>query len=479
MIGRLGDDDVSTMMPAHGPSAAVTVQGAGVRGNGNGKGKGRLPWWGWVEWTVLAQTAIPALMFVPALTPIRTYTRVASFALALLAWGAVVVSGRRSPGRPFPASPWLAVCAVWLAVSVAHPTTNSIASGVAQAALNIAILSPALWAGAALRTPRQIGRVVALLFLCNAASALVGIGQFYRPETFNPPVIPVFNMADGIENMLSFETADGRRVIRPCGLTDVPGAASGAGLITCLVGLCFALRPMAGWKRLASLALAMAGAAVIYLSQVRSSLLTLVLCLGALVGLFLVRGDRRRATLLALGGAGIIGSSLLWVSIAGGQGALRRFESILEASPTELYQGNRGKYLEETLTRYIWEYPFGAGLGRWGQIFASFGDKSPSVDRGPLWAEVQATAWTYDGGIPLIALYSIAIILGVWDSIRIVRRCRDEEVGYWAMAICALGLSVLTLCFNGCPFIGPLGVQFWLLLAALHAADQQSRRATA
>ena len=39
-------------------------------------------------------------------------------------------------------------------------------------------------------------------------------------------------------------TADGRKFLRPCGLTDTPGGASGAGSTAAVLGLCLALRPI-------------------------------------------------------------------------------------------------------------------------------------------------------------------------------------------------------------------------------------------
>src|SRR5438067_614317 len=147
------------------------------------KDQGPMPPWGWLEWTVVAQTAIPALMFIPGLSAVRTLTRVASFVIALAAWGAVAASGRRAPGRPFAAAWPLGLAAGWLILQVANPGTNNLTSGVGQAALNIAILCPAFWGGAALRSRRQVARLMALLFLCNAAGSLMGIAQFYRPQT--------------------------------------------------------------------------------------------------------------------------------------------------------------------------------------------------------------------------------------------------------------------------------------------------------
>jgi hypothetical protein len=432
--------------------------------------------WGWLEWMILAQTAIPALLFVPGVSPIRTFLRVASFLIALLAWAVVGLSGRKALGRGFPAAPWLAAGAAWLAATaVLHPRNNSLAAGFAQAALNIAILCPALWGGAALRTSRQVPRIMALLLLCNGLSALVGIAQFYRPETFNPPVIPILATQQGLDVMLSFATDDGRRVLRPCGLTDTPGGAATAGSLAALVGLCWALRPMAGWKRLACLGLSLAGATVLYLSQSRSNLIVLVLCIGILAALLVLRRDYRRAGLLSAGGAAIIVAGLAWVFLAGASSAAQRFTALLESRPDQLYYRNRGFFVEDVFTNLIWDYPLGAGLGWWGQTYAYFGDKTPRPGQDWLWIEIQFAAWVIDGGVPLMVIYVAALALAMLDSIRIARTCKDEEIGFWAAVICALGMTVVTQCFSAMPFISPSGVQFWVLAAAVHAADGRLR----
>ena len=435
-----------------------------------------LPPWGWLEWVVLAQTAFPALMFIPGTTRIRVVTRVASFALSLLAWGSVVLLGRPRVGRRFPAAPWLAACAAWLVVSILHPTTNSLVSGTAQAALDIAVLAPAFWVGTADVSPGRLKRLMGLLFACNVASVLLGLGQFYRPEVFNPPVVPILQLKPDIESSLSIQTADGRTVLRPCGLTDTPGGASTGGALVALVGLCWALRPSAAWKRLAAFGLAVAGVAVIYLSQVRAHMVMLGVCLGVMIALFARRGDYRRAALLLAGSAAAFGLGLLWVLRHGGAAVVERFLSLIHERPDQLYYNNRGIFLRATLQEEIWKYPLGAGLGRWGMTNAYFGDQTPSADRYSLWSEIQWTSWIYDGGIPLLVAYTVAIALAIAAAARVARRSADPEVGFWAVPICALGLSTLALCFSGHPFVSGAGVQFWALLAALYAADQRAQR---
>ena len=92
-----------------------------------------------------------------------------------------------------------------------------------------------------------------------------------------------------------------------------------------------------------------------------------------------------------------------------------------------------------------------------------------------LWAELQWTAWLYDGGLPLMVLYTGALIAVIADTVSIARNCQDEEVRFWAVPICGLGLSYVAVCFNAIPFIGPGGIQFWVLFAALHAAAERTR----
>ena len=43
-------------------------------------GVGPMPEWGWLEWFAIGQTALPALMFIPGLSAVRTPSRIAAFA---------------------------------------------------------------------------------------------------------------------------------------------------------------------------------------------------------------------------------------------------------------------------------------------------------------------------------------------------------------------------------------------------------------
>jgi hypothetical protein len=449
--------------PTPGPHLPAGAPRGGVRRVG----------WGWLEWILLGQTALPALMFVPGLTALRPATRVASFAVSLLAWLALVAGGGRGPDpRGFPAAPWLKAVAAWMVLSILHPTTNSLAAGAAQAAMSLAVLAPAFWAPAALASHRQITRLMAILLACNAASALIGIAQFYYPNRFNPPVVATNGVS---AEELSYETTDGRKVLRPCGLTDVPGGACGAGMIATVAGLGWSLRPLAPWKRLASLGLAVVGVAVICFSQTRSALITGVVMLLVFWALLMARRDWRKATLLGLGGGLVVVAALVWVTRVGGEALRERFRTLVTADPGNLYYRHRGFFVEDVFTRLIWDYPLGAGLGRWGQAYNYFGDPAAGPTAGALWAEVQWAGWALDGGIPLLVAYTTALAVALASSARIALRCRDEALAYWATVICAMSAGIVIQCFGYTPFISPGGVQFWILVAALHAADRRAR----
>ncbi|MBX6314845.1 MAG: hypothetical protein IRY99_18290 [Isosphaeraceae bacterium] len=436
--------------------------------------RGRVPW-GWLEIVIVAQPLLGALVFVPGLGQVRVLIRVAVYMIALLAWAHLGLRGRRGRGQPFPAVPWLAVCVPWLLLSIFHPTTSTLMAGIMGAGVDIAVLSPVFWAPAALRSARQVRRVLLLLFLCNAAGAVMGIAQFYRPATFNPPVIPALARGAVFEDIYSYIDATGRRVLRPCGLTDTPGGASVAGAMSALLGICWALRPMAAWKRLACLALGMAGAAIIYLCMVRLMLLSMLACIPVLAALFLLRGDAGRSVLVVGGAVVALACATLWAARNGGEMIIARFRTLLAGNPTKLYHDNRGHFVQYTLEEVIWEYPLGAGLGRWGVVNGYFGDPTPTAERQTLWAEVQVTAWVYDGGIPMLVCYTGAIVVAMLQAFRIARTCPNEEIAFWAAVVVALALNVVIRSMGSVAFSSADGVQFWILLAMIHAADQQIR----
>jgi hypothetical protein len=439
--------------------------------------KKRLPW-GWLEWFLVAQTFIPALLFVPGVSAARVVIRVAVFVLALGTWAVIVWSGRARAGEDsFAAGSCLKFVIGWLLISIFHWATNSPAAGLAQAMLYIAVLSPAFWAPRLLSDPRRLSRLMVILLVCNGLSALVGLGQVFRPGTFNPPVIPgVTDVPEDSISALALTYTDqfGRRIIRPCGLSDMVGSAAGAGATAAMLGLAWALRPIGWWRRLACAGLAFCGVAVIYYSQVRMTFAMLVISLGVLVAIFMAQKNFGYATLLGGLGAAMIVGAFSWVMATSGSVVVERFLGLASQNFGKTYaESGRGTFVNYAFNVMIWEGPLGYGLGQWGAVNGIFGDRV----RGSIWVEVMINAWIVDGGIPLLVLYSLALALAMANTLRIALRCRDREIAFWAAVIFGSELSIVATCLSYVTFVTAIGLQFWFLAAVVHAADYRVRLA--
>ena len=437
----------------------------------------RLPPWGWIEWVLVLQIALPALLFVPviATSKVRTPLRVCTFAVSLAAGLMVAASGRRPFGRPFPARPWLVASVAWLCLQVFNALYYWLLSGVADVALNLAVLLPAFWAPTSLLSKRQIDRVMMLLLLCNALGSVMAVLQFYRPDRFNPPVIPQLEERPDLADSLMFETADGRKVLRPCGLSDTPGHGGIFGSIAVPLGIAWALRPVSRWKRLLGLGSAGCGMMAVLLSQGRALILAVVACVLTMAVVFALRRDYRRFSSLAVAAALATVIGLGWAMRAGGGGVVQRFYSLVQERPDELFQKNRGHFVEKTFGIVIWLWPMGAGLGRHGMIYAHFGDKAAPPERSALYSELSITDWAFAGGVPMLILYPLAIGAAMFDMMRIALRTRDPEVATWGATVFGMSLSTVATCFAGHPFLSPQGMQFWILTGMIHVASERAR----
>jgi hypothetical protein len=433
-----------------------------------------IPKWGWLEWFVIAQTALPALMFIPGLSVIRTPSRVAAFSIALVAWAWIALVGSRPrPGAGFPSTPWLFGVIGWLCLLIFHPDGNTMLARVGHVALYTAILCPAFWAGAALKDTLQIGRLLKIMFVCNALGAAVGVGQVFRPEIFNPPVIPQVIKA-GVDRIgdVSYVDSTGRRIIRPCGLTDQVGGGAQAGMAAALLGMGLLLKGKLSWIwRVLAVGAAFAGVAVIYYSQVRMTLAMLAVALALLTILFLLQRDYRRAGLLGFAGSVLILGSFAWVVSNSGTEVFKRFTNLVEEDAGKVYYSSRGMFVQAALTDLIWQTPVGNGLGNWGMINENFGTPRPDA----YWVEVMIPAWIVDGGFPLILLYAVALAVAMLDTFRIALKSRDPDLRYWAALIFSMNMGVLATCFSYVSFLAPLGLPFWVFSAAIHDADRISR----
>lgn len=433
--------------------------------------------WGIPEWFIVSQALLFAALFIPGVSVIRLVTKIASFGASLLAlWLVWRKGGLERQMRSFKPSRWLMCMIVMLGAMIFHPETNSIIAGVAHCILYISNYATAFWAIAALRYGMQYQRVFLILFLINTASALVGIGQFYRPETFLPPSIMVLEKEkETIGSLIPYYILDdGTKVLRPCGLSDTPGAASYSGAMAAIMGIVVMTSRLPLWQRIAGLALAIPGATVIYLTQVRTAILMVIVSLMALTFVMILQKRWTSVVQIAIAGFIVIIGGFLWAAREGGHTITDRYFTLVDDSPTNvLLNSSRASMVQDSLTQRIWEIPFGAGLGRYGQVYAYFANRSYGD---MIWCENQVSAWTIDGGVLMIVLGFGSVISALISSLKVARFCPSPMIQHWAAGVFALNVSLFFTCFGQMPFLTNTGQQFWLMAGLTHAADRWTRQ---
>ena len=429
-----------------------------------------VPPWGFPEWFIIGQTALPALLLVPGGQVVRAPIRAAAFLISLLGMVWWWHSKRAPRVQAHPAGAWLLVALAYLGFMILHPDTNSYLAGLAQVALYLAVLAPVFWAPGLVQGPRHLARLLILLFICNGVNSIVGILQVYNPDVWMPAEFSrlVTSNPYGLE-AVSYIGPNGTRIIRPPGLFDSPGGVCGPAMVTALLGLIFCLAPVGFWKKVLASMLGLAGMAAIYLSHVRSSFLVVAVMVVVSGGvLMFLQRERIKATLLL----GLYGS-LLFVAFTfavglGGKSVSDRFGSLLEEKPFELYYRSRGDQLAYGFNDLLVKHPLGAGLGRWGMVNVHFGDPYNSQSR-PIWAEVQPNAWIIDGGLVLLILYGGALGVSTLRDFRLAV-WGGPELRFWALAVLAANVGTLALIFSYTPFTSQIGMQYWLLSGALQGA---------
>jgi hypothetical protein len=423
---------------------------------------------GFAEWFVVAQTAIPALLFLPGSQALRLPIRVGAYGIALAGLALWCLRGRPRTLR-HPSEGWLCVAGLWLAIMIAHPQTSTLAAGIGQTVLYVAVFSALFWAPSHVDRPQALVRILAILLICNGLNATVGVLQVYDPGRWMPPELSfAFGERSTALATAVYKGANGRLIIRPPGLFDSPGAVCGPGTVAAVLGLIFAAQPLAWWQRLGSLALSVAGLAAIYLSHVRANF---VITLGMMVvygGLLMVQRERRRAATFVGLSALVLVTAFLGSSLLGGESIGQRFATLFAEDPRALYFASRGAQLSHGVSEFVTEYPFGAGLARWGMMNLYFADPS-NLDAPALWAEIQPNAWALDGGPLLIVLYAGALLAVGRAQWQLVRQLPDDD-RRWAAAVMAVNAGTIALVFSFVPFTTQVGLQFWFLEGALHGA---------
>jgi hypothetical protein len=431
--------------------------------------------WGWAEAFLLLQFLWGIALFVPGMQTYRAYLRALPYVTSL---GALAYYYRRPTGEPVHASgKWVVASLVILVLNLLHSSTHS-AAGAAQVVFQLSIVAPALWMTRAVRSEAKLARLLWIVFASSALSSGIGVLQVYYPDQFLPPEFSALGreMNPDLVSSLTYRGADGQQIVRPPGLSDLPGGAAVAAMLTMALGVVLAFRHHTTVVvRGACLALAAVGMTTLLLTQVRS----LALAAGASVGMFaLLRMRQGRAVAgaasLAFGGALVIGA-YIWAVAVGGDTLAARFTGLFDDGVVRTFQDERGAFLSYTLSELLFEYPFGAGIGRWGMMHVYFGD-SAMWDAPPIHVEIQPTGWLLDGGIPLWVAMGGAIAAGLRSSYLVAVRA-DGSLQESGTAILCLQMTLLAICFTGPAFNTQLGVQFWALTAALWgpvlAADAQ------
>lgn len=428
--------------------------------------------WGFAEFFIISQTALPALLYLPGTQSFRLGLRFSAFAISLLALAWYLVQ----PLRPklHPASKGVVSVIVLLGVMLGHPSTPSIVGGLAHIAVYVAVLAPVLWAPAFVRSPEHFARLMGLLLICSGVNSLVGVLQVYDPGTWMPAEFSrvVTEGAVGL-GPVTYVGPNGKLVIRPPGLFDTPGSVAGPGMFAALLGAVFGLSAIPLWRRAGAFLLAGAGVAAIYLSHVRVSLVILVLMIAAYGAILLVQ--RRAAKAAIFGGlaATLIAGSFVVAVTLGGETVIARVMSLVAEDPVSVYYRARGAQLDYTLSEMLYEFPFGAGIGRWGMAAGYFNHSNVPN----LWAEIQITGWLIDGGVLMVVLYAGTLVYAsVFDS-RVARATHMPRVAACGAVVFAANLGTLVMIISFTPFVTQIGIQYWFLAGALQGvvAARQER----
>jgi hypothetical protein len=426
--------------------------------------------WGWIEWFTIAQVFWGVLLFVPGSQAYRSYIRAFPYIMSLVALAACAKSS--GTDTAVPGARWIVAAFLVYICNLVQPATW-LSAGVAQVVFQLSIAAPLFWAARMTLTEKRLQRLLWLVFAANFVSAALGLLQVYYPDTFLPPEFSSLSAQlnpDFLQG-LSYIGADDRMIVRPPGLSDLPGGAAIAGATALCLAFSFAIRSnLRHVWRAAYIAAAGACVTVVYLTQVRSMLLMSIGCMIAMALVRLRQGHVVQSGWIAAIGGGLTLGGFAWAVSVGGEEVYERFFGIAETGVMQTFQENRGLFLEYTLTESLFEYPFGAGLGRWGMMTVYF-PYAGNWLYPALHAEIQLTGWLFDGGVPLWLCYGGAIVLALRNSYRLAVHA-DGTLADCATIIFSIQLFITGMCFTGPVFNTQFGIVFWLLAAILYGCHR-------
>ncbi len=402
-------------------------------------------------------------------TPVRAPLRIGAFSLSL---GLAVVVW---PGRHrHPTVRLLPLVALALVPGLFMPGQPSILAAIAQATLYLSTLSPLLWASHRPIGQRSLRRILLLLWAFNSLSAAVGVLQVYYPGKFESQLSSVVaEHGAAFVGSLRITLADGSVTLRPMGLTDNPGGAAIGGLYAILFGLGILFTERRWAMRALALAGMVLGLFVIYLTHVRVTLVMAGIGMAVVGVAFARRGDIRRASSLVVVAVLVAVAGTVWAFTVGGEDTVKRFSSLTESDASTVYSENRGYFLSDAFTVLPFTFPLGAGAGRWGMISYYFGDPKAEA----LWAEIMWQSWIYDGGLPLLGLYTVVIAMTVWAAWRMATtRGGSGYMAVWGAVVLAYNTAAVAATFDSPIFATQAGLELWFLNACVFNAWQTARR---
>lgn len=425
--------------------------------------------WGWAELFVAIQLLLGLVLFLPGAQSYRTVVRALPY---VVSGAALIYYFRRGTSEPLPASSkWLVASLALLGLNLLHGTTHWLA-GIAQVVFQACIAAPAFWMGRAVRTEAHLMRVVWVLFVASALSSVLGILQVYYPETFLPREFSALaqSLNPAAIRSLTYIGADGREIIRPPGFSDMPGGAAVAGLTTMILGLALAVRRDQRLVVIAGCLIAAAlGMTALYLTHVRSLSILAVASGGMFCVLRFRQGRIVDGAVTLIAGVLLVVAAYTWAVAVGGQALSDRFIPLVGDGVFRAFDENRGIFLRYTLAESLYDYPLGAGLGRWGMMNVLFGDPTLWVAP-PIHVEIQPTGWLLDGGVPMWLLYGGAIFMALRASYRVAVRAASSSLQDVATLVLCMQVTIFGLCFTGPMFNTQLGILFWAVTGGLYGA---------
>ena len=422
--------------------------------------------WTWVHTFILLQFILQILLLFPQFAVLRIPMRTASFGLSLFLL--VRLWGREAPKHPATSA------VLWVLVILGlqfclHPTHSNLKAALAQCMMYVAIVAPLFWVTRLKITAKGFEKLIFLLWGFHTLSAGVGLLQVYFPGQFQPALSTTIENGQWGGEHLLITLANGQTIYRPMGLTDIPGGAAGAGFYAFLFSAGIALKTRNPLLRLVCLGSGAVGLFCIYLSQIRSILVFAAISIVCFAVILARTGQFFRSFALSTGVTTLFLGTFTWAVAIGGKSTLERIHSLFAHGPSQVYYENHGHFLEHTFQNLLPQYPLGAGLGRWGQIGAYFGDGHNSFIR-PLWVEIQWTGWLYDGGVPLIIAYVAALYFACYTVWKIAMSRQLDDFRLWGGLIFAYDIGSLAITFNYPLFISQTGMEFWLLNTVLFVA---------